>query len=58
MAEYCDRIGVMLAGRLIEQGPASRIYRAPQHEYTRRLWASFPRLPGSRPAFVEAEALP
>lgn len=37
-----DRVAVMRAGRLIEMGPASEIYRNPQTDYTRQLIASIP----------------
>jgi ABC-type glutathione transport system ATPase component len=33
----CDRIAVMREGRIIEEGPAERIYSAPQEAYTRTL---------------------
>jgi ABC-type oligopeptide transport system ATPase subunit len=33
----CDRIAVMQAGRIVEQGTAEEVYSAPQHEYTRKL---------------------
>jgi peptide/nickel transport system ATP-binding protein len=48
MAQVSDRIGIMLEGELVEVGDAKAIYRAPQHDYTRRLWASIPRLTGER----------
>ncbi len=35
-----DRIAVMLAGKIVEAGPSSRIVAAPEHAYTRRLLAS------------------
>jgi peptide/nickel transport system ATP-binding protein len=38
-----DHVGVMNAGKLIESGPAERIYTQPQHEYTRNLLAAIPR---------------
>jgi ABC-type dipeptide/oligopeptide/nickel transport system ATPase component len=41
-----DRIGIMLAGRLVEQNTAEAIYRTPKHDYTKKLWASFPSLHG------------
>jgi peptide/nickel transport system ATP-binding protein len=44
MGRYCDRIGVMLRGRLVEQGCASTLLTAPGHEYTQRLLDSIPRL--------------
>jgi ABC-type dipeptide/oligopeptide/nickel transport system ATPase component len=37
LAEMCDEIAVLCAGRLIERGPASDIIQAPRHPYTRAL---------------------
>jgi peptide/nickel transport system ATP-binding protein len=46
MVQVSDRIGIMLEGELVEVNDAQAIYHAPQHDYTRRLWASIPRLTG------------
>ena len=46
MVQFCDRIGIMLAGKLVEQNTAEAIYKTPQHDYTKKLWASFPSLHG------------
>jgi len=46
MVQFCDRIGIMLAGQLVEQNTAEAIYRTPAHDYTKKLWASFPSLHG------------
>jgi peptide/nickel transport system ATP-binding protein len=43
-ANLCDRLGVMYAGRLVEEGPVGEIFRAPQHPYTAHLIASLPRI--------------
>ena len=48
MVQVSDRIGIMLEGELVEVNDAQAIYRSPQHDYTRRLWASIPRLTGER----------
>ncbi|MEA5117767.1 MAG: ABC transporter ATP-binding protein, partial [Propionicimonas sp.] len=54
LIEISDRIAIMLAGRIVEQGEAAQIYRDPQHEYTRTLLASFPSLRGERGGFVRS----
>jgi peptide/nickel transport system ATP-binding protein len=42
VAERCDRILVMYAGRIIESGPVREVLAAPCHPYTRGLLASQP----------------
>jgi peptide/nickel transport system ATP-binding protein len=48
MVQVSDRIGIMLEGELVEVEDAQAIYRSPRHDYTRKLWASIPRLTGER----------
>jgi peptide/nickel transport system ATP-binding protein len=38
----CDRVAVLRAGRLVEQGPRAEVLREPSHPYTRRLLLSSP----------------
>ncbi|MEV0331811.1 dipeptide ABC transporter ATP-binding protein [Nocardia sp. NPDC050717] len=47
VAHLADRVLVMKDGRVVESGEADTVLRAPEHEYTRRLVASVPRLPES-----------
>ena len=42
IAETADRVAVMYAGRIVEQGPVRQIFHHPQHPYTRGLLASIP----------------
>jgi peptide/nickel transport system ATP-binding protein len=42
LAAACDRIAVMYAGRIVEEGPAHEVFAAPAHPYTRALAAAFP----------------
>ncbi len=42
IAEIADRVAIMYAGRIVEQGPTRAILRNPQHPYTRGLLASMP----------------
>lgn len=44
VAEHCDRVMVMYAGQVVEEGPTADVIRNPQHPYTRGLLASIPRL--------------
>jgi oligopeptide/dipeptide ABC transporter ATP-binding protein len=38
----CDRIGILYLGNFVEQGPADRLFDAPQHPYTRALLRAVP----------------
>ncbi|MBR0800752.1 ABC transporter ATP-binding protein [Bradyrhizobium jicamae] len=44
VAEICDDVAVMYAGRVVERGPVSAIFRNPQHPYTEALLRSIPLL--------------
>ncbi len=44
VAEVADRVAVMYAGRIVEQGPVNSIYLEPRHPYTQGLLRSVPRL--------------
>ncbi len=44
MAQFADRIGVMYAGRIVEEGPVRAVFRQPQHPYSQLLMESLPSL--------------
>jgi oligopeptide/dipeptide ABC transporter ATP-binding protein len=42
VAETCDRVAVMYAGRIVEEGPVAEIFDNPRHPYTKALLKSRP----------------
>jgi peptide/nickel transport system permease protein len=48
VAEMADRVLVMYAGRVVEEGDVRTIFRDPRHPYTRGLLGSIPGAPGAR----------
>ncbi|WP_445529938.1 ABC transporter ATP-binding protein [Streptomyces cyslabdanicus] len=50
LADTCDRLAVMYAGRVVEEGPARQVYDDARHPYGRALSEAFPRIgdPSSR----------
>ena len=47
VANLCDEVVVMYAGRVVERAATAELFRAPAHPYTRGLLASMPRLDGT-----------
>jgi peptide/nickel transport system ATP-binding protein len=58
MAQFAGRIGVMYAGKLLEEGPTRAIFRQPAHPYTQLLMESLPSLDEREPPVVTAAAVP
>ncbi|HJQ55460.1 MAG TPA: ABC transporter ATP-binding protein, partial [Vineibacter sp.] len=58
VAKMCDRLAVMYAGRVVEQGPVSRLFNAPAHPYTRALLGSLPRMNDDRERLAAIEGQP
>ena len=56
VARYADRVNVMYAGKIIEQGKARDVYRHPRHPYTLGLLRSVPRL--DQPRRRQLESIP
>ncbi|APP08757.1 ABC transporter ATP-binding protein [Vibrio harveyi] len=44
MSQLCDRIAIMRHGKIVEVNSSYEIRNHPQHEYTQKLWASFPNI--------------
>jgi len=48
VAEMCDRVAVMYAGKIVEEGTTLDLFREPLHPYTEGLLASIPRIDEGR----------
>ncbi len=48
LAETCDRVAIMYAGRIVESGPVAEVFASPQHPYTKRLLDTLPVIGGAR----------
>jgi oligopeptide transport system ATP-binding protein len=59
VADLCDRVIVMYAGKVVEVGEKREIFRNPQHPYTKGLMRSLPRLDRSKDeALIPIEGAP
>jgi peptide/nickel transport system ATP-binding protein len=66
IAETCDRVAIMYAGKLVEDGPVAEIFQYPAHPYTQALLRSYPNIhrerqfvagiPGNPPSLVRLPA--
>ncbi len=48
IAETCEKVAIMYAGRIVEYGSAEDIFREPLHPYTQGLVKAFPSIKGER----------
>ena len=48
LVETSDRLAIMYAGKIIEEGPAEQVFQSPQHPYTEALAAAFPEIGDQR----------
>jgi peptide/nickel transport system ATP-binding protein len=52
VAKMCDRVAVMYAGKIVEQGPVREIYLRPRHPYTTALISSIPKIGSKEPLYA------
>jgi peptide/nickel transport system ATP-binding protein len=57
LGSNCDRVAVMYAGRIVEEGPARPVFEQPIHPYTRALSDAFPTI-GDRASRFAPRGLP
>lgn len=58
VAQICDEIDVMYAGRIVERGDVNEIFYNPKHEYTKGLLKSIPQANDTREKLVPIEGNP
>ena len=58
IADMCDEIIVMYAGRICERGTADEIFYNPRHEYTKGLMRSIPRLDSHKEKLIPIAGSP
>jgi oligopeptide/dipeptide ABC transporter ATP-binding protein len=58
IAETCDRVLVMYAGMVAEEGPVTRVFREPRHPYTQKLMSAFPNIRADRRTLDVIEGMP
>ncbi|MCC5984863.1 MAG: dipeptide/oligopeptide/nickel ABC transporter permease/ATP-binding protein [Rhodobacteraceae bacterium] len=58
VGQLCDRVAVMYAGRIVEQGTTREVLDDPAHPYTRRLIACVPELGEGRRVMAAIPGLP
>ena len=55
IAEACDRVAVMYAGRVVEIGPVADVIHQPAHPYTVGLMGSIPAMEGERERLMQID---
>jgi peptide/nickel transport system ATP-binding protein len=55
IAETCDRVAVMYAGRIVEIGPVDAVIHAPAHPYTAGLMGSIPAMDEERSRLLQID---
>ncbi|HSI58912.1 MAG TPA: ABC transporter ATP-binding protein [Ideonella sp.] len=55
IAEACDRVAVMYAGRVVEIGPVQQVIHAPAHPYTMGLMGSIPAMDEDRERLLQID---
>lgn len=52
VAKMCDKMAVMYAGKIVEQGSVRDLFRAAKHPYTQALLGSMPKLGSKEPLYA------
>ncbi|WP_300667165.1 ABC transporter ATP-binding protein [Desulfoluna sp.] len=58
VAETCDRVAIMYAGRIVEEATTELLFETPRHPYTQGLFASIPNVEEERESLAVIPGLP
>jgi len=58
IAETCNKVAIMYAGKIVEQGEVASIYKEPLHPYTQKLVSSFPSIIGPKKELASIQGFP
>ena len=58
IAETCDKIAIMYAGKIVEYGDITRIFKKPLHPYTQKLISAFPSVLGAKTELSSIHGFP
>jgi len=58
IAQTCDRVAIMYAGKIVEQADVTSIFQRPIHPYTKALIGSFPSIRGSKRSLMSIPGAP
>jgi peptide/nickel transport system ATP-binding protein len=58
IAQVCDRIAIMYAGKIVELAGTAAIFKRPSHHYTAALMAAFPSITGQKKRLVAIDGEP
>jgi len=58
IAETCNKVAIMYAGKIVEMGEVVTVYKEPLHPYTQKLLAAFPSILGRKTELVAIPGFP
>jgi len=58
IAQVCDRVAIMYAGKIVEQASVASIFQHPMHPYTKALIESFPSIRGPKKSLISIPGTP
>lgn len=58
IAETCDAVGIMYAGKIVEQGDVVAVYKETLHPYTQKLLGAFPSIIGEKTDLLTIPGFP